>query len=99
MQPSLDLVAQALQLLNLRLEVRLELLFLPLTGGRLQLVVQALEELDALRDLLEGPVNLRCACQGCPPDIATHSAASEPPSSADDPCSKRDVRGLTDRVW
>ena len=83
--PCLDLIPQPLQLLNLCLEVCLELLLLRLVCRRLHLVVDALEELDALRDLLECPVDFRCE----PPCIehtvtskasaATHFVAFWPP--------------------
>ena len=58
--PRLDLIPHTLQLLNLRLEVRLQLFLLRLIRRRLHLVVYALEELDALRNLLQCPVDLGC---------------------------------------
>jgi hypothetical protein len=60
LQPRLDLVAQALQLLDLRLELRLHLLLLRLVRRRLHLVVQLLEAGDALGDLLERALDLGC---------------------------------------
>lgn len=48
--PCFDLVAEALELLYLCFEVCLELLLLGLVGGCLHLVVDALEEFDALCD-------------------------------------------------
>lgn len=50
--PGFDLVAKTLEFLDLRLKICLEFLLLRLVGRRLHLVVYALEELDALRDLL-----------------------------------------------
>ena len=58
--PSLYLVAQPLKLLNLCLQVCLQLLFLRLICRRLHLVIYALEELDALRHLLQGFVDFGC---------------------------------------
>ena len=56
--PRLDLVPQSLELLDLCLQVSLQLLLLCLICRGLHLVVYALEELDTLRNLLQGPVNL-----------------------------------------
>jgi hypothetical protein len=55
--PGLDLVSKTLELLYLCLQIQLELFFLCLICGSLHLVVYALEKLDALRYLLEGPVD------------------------------------------
>jgi hypothetical protein len=55
--PCLDLVSEPLKFLDLRLKVCLRLLLLCLVGRRLHLVVYALKELNAFRDLLQGAVN------------------------------------------
>lgn len=52
-----------MQLLYLRLEIEFELLLLCLVRRSLHFVIDRIEKLDALRDLLEGPVNLGCAPQ------------------------------------
>ena len=57
--PCLNLVPESLKFLNLCLQIRFKLLLLRLVRRRLHLVVYALEELDTLRNLLQGPVDLR----------------------------------------
>ena len=61
--PCLDLISESLQLLDLRFQVRLQLLFLRHVCRRLHLVVYRLKKLDALRNLLQGSVNFRCTPQ------------------------------------
>ena len=56
--PRLDLVPQSLEFLDLCLQICLQLLLLGLICRSLHLVVYALKELDAFRDLLQGAVNL-----------------------------------------
>lgn len=58
MDPRLDLVPVPLQLLDLFLEVRLELLLLVRILGVVNLVPDAVEDVDALLDLLEDAVDL-----------------------------------------
>jgi hypothetical protein len=58
--PSLDLVTQPLELLNLRLEIRLQLLFLRLVRRVLHLFVDAFELLNTFGDPLQCPVDFRC---------------------------------------
>lgn len=52
-QPSLDLISQPLEFLDLGLEVVFTFFLLGRVGGSHHLVVDGLEELDALLDLLE----------------------------------------------
>jgi hypothetical protein len=59
--PGFDLVAHPLKLLYLRLEVDLQLLLLRVVVRHLHLVIYALEDLDAFRDLLQCPVNFGCS--------------------------------------
>lgn len=79
LEPCLDLVAVPLQLLDLRLEVRLQLLFLALVRRGLELVVQALKDLDTFRDLFKGPIDFGWGSVAA----RTHSAAFSPPSFTD----------------